>query len=58
MLETRLRSGLGLDALSDAAREAVPGLVSRELADVHGEQLVLTLSGRLLADAVVRELVD
>ncbi len=58
MLETRLRSGLDLDALRPEARDAVPGLVSRELADVVDEHLVLTLSGRLLADAVVRELVD
>ena len=58
MLETRLRSGLGLDALTAEAKAAVPDLVSRGLADLADEQLVLTLPGRLLADAVVRELVD
>ena len=58
MLETRLRSGLGLDALSNASRAAVPGLVDRGLAGVFGDHMVLTQSGRLLADAVVRELVD
>lgn len=58
MLETRLRGGLGLDVLSPAARSTVPGLVTRGLADLAHERLVLTLPGRLLADAVVRELVD
>ncbi|MEO6605230.1 MAG: radical SAM family heme chaperone HemW [Aeromicrobium sp.] len=58
MLETRLRSGLGIDALSRAAQSAVPALVTRGLADLWDERLVLTLPGRLLADAVVRELVD
>ncbi len=58
MLETRLRSGLGLDALSPAARSTIPDLVARGLADLSDERLVLTLPGRLLADAVVRELVD
>jgi putative oxygen-independent coproporphyrinogen III oxidase len=58
MLETRLRSGLGLDALSTISRAAVRELVARGLADVSGDHMVLTQSGRLLADAVVRELVD
>lgn len=58
MLETRLRSGLGLDALSPEARSRVPDLVTRGLADLTDDRLVLTLPGRLLADAVVRELVD
>jgi oxygen-independent coproporphyrinogen-3 oxidase len=56
MLETRLRTGLGLDALSAGARLAVPDLVSRDLVEKAGERLVLTRRGRLLADAVVREL--
>src|SRR5215207_9607794 len=58
MLETRLRSGLRLDALSTTSRAAVADLVARGLADVSGDHMVLTQSGRLLADAVVRELVD
>lgn len=58
MLETRLRAGLGLDALSSAARALVTDLESRGLADVSDDRLVLTRRGRLLADAVVRELVD
>lgn len=58
MLETRLRTGLALDSLAPQARAAVPGVVSRGLATREGERLVLTRSGRLLADAVVRELVE
>ena len=58
MLETRLRTGLGLDSLSPAALAAVPDIVSRGLATHEGDRLVLTRTGRLLADAVVRELVE
>ena len=58
MLETRLRTGLGLDAVSSTARTIVTDLESRGLADVSGDRLVLTQTGRLLADAVVRELID
>ena len=58
MLETRLRTGLGLDALVPAGRAAVPAIVSRGLATQQGDRLVLTRSGRLLADAVVRELAE
>jgi oxygen-independent coproporphyrinogen-3 oxidase len=58
MLTTRLRSGLGLQALSAGARAGVPDLASRGLVDLVDDRLVLTRSGRLLADAVVRELVD
>ena len=55
LLETRLRSGLPLDALDDAGRAAVPDLVERGLVE-PGDPLVLTTRGRLLADAVVRDL--
>jgi putative oxygen-independent coproporphyrinogen III oxidase len=58
MLETRLRDGLALDALGTRGRDAVPGLVERGLVHLDGDRLVLTRSGRLLADAVVRDLVD
>ncbi|MCD9197323.1 radical SAM family heme chaperone HemW [Aeromicrobium wangtongii] len=58
MLETRLRSGLDLSALTAAALAEVPDVVGRGLADVHDDHLVLTRPGRLLADAVVRQLVD
>jgi putative oxygen-independent coproporphyrinogen III oxidase len=58
MLETRLRTGLGLDSLAPAARAAVPDVVSRGLATLERDRLVLTRPGRLLADAVVRQLVE
>lgn len=61
LLELRLREGLPLAVLDDAGRAAVPEQVRRGLAAVEpspqGERLVLTLEGRLLADAVVRDLV-
>lgn len=54
LLEVRLRDGLSLD-LVPAAR--VREVVGAELAIVAGGRLVLTRRGRLLADAVVRDLV-
>ncbi|MET1036668.1 MAG: radical SAM family heme chaperone HemW [Aeromicrobium sp.] len=56
MLQTRLRSGLGLDALDPAGLHAVDSAVERGLATVTGRRMVLTRPGRLLADAVVRDL--
>ena len=55
MLEARLREGLPLGLL-EAGRSAVPSLTERGLVEVTGDHLVLTLDGRLLADAVVRDL--
>lgn len=56
MLRVRLREGLPLDVLGPAARAEVATLERRALVDVVDERLVLTLEGRLLADAVVRDL--
>jgi putative oxygen-independent coproporphyrinogen III oxidase len=56
LLEVRLVDGLPPDALDDAGKAAVPGLVDRGLLEPMGERLVLTSRGRLLADAVVRDL--
>jgi len=53
LLEVRLRDGLPVD-LVDRAR--VEQVVSAGLGDVVGHRLVLTRRGRLLADAVVRDL--
>ncbi len=58
LLELRLSTGLELELLSATARRRLPGLVQRDLIRVGPERLHLTLPGRLLADAVVRELVD
>ena len=57
LLETRLSDGLPLDVLDDAGRAAVPDLVARRLVE-KGDPLVLTREGRLLADAVVRDLLS
>ena len=61
MLGLRLAEGLSIDALSDAAagraeRQAAVGLLDPRL--LAKGRLVLTTQGRLLADAVIRELVD
>ncbi|MBT2512758.1 radical SAM family heme chaperone HemW [Arthrobacter sp. ISL-30] len=59
MLEARLGTGLQLDALDVAGRHAIAGLIADGLVEpvqaFHG-RLVLTLKGRLLADAVVRRI--
>ena len=57
LLETRLREGLPVDVLDDAGRAALPDLVGRGLVEPDGRgRVVLTTRGRLLADAVVRDL--
>ena len=56
LLELRLSDGLPLSVLDDAGRAAVDGQVARGLVEVEGDRLVLTARGRLLADAVVRDL--
>lgn len=59
MLETRLSSGLAVDSLTPAGRHEVAGLIADGLVDPAAAfrgRLVLTLKGRLLADAVVRRL--
>ena len=58
LLEVRLRDGLPVQVLSLQARRRVADLVGQGLADQVEDRLVLTLRGRLLADAVVRDLVD
>jgi oxygen-independent coproporphyrinogen-3 oxidase len=57
----RLREGLALGDLSEATRETAAQLVESSLLDAVAYadgRAALTLRGRLLADAVVRELVD
>ncbi|MCB8957552.1 MAG: coproporphyrinogen III oxidase [Nocardioides sp.] len=56
LLELRLRDGLPTDVLDEAGRAAVPGLVDRGLLEASPSRLVPTRTGRLLADAVVRDL--
>jgi oxygen-independent coproporphyrinogen-3 oxidase len=57
LLEVRLREGLPLGVLDDDGRAAVPALVADGLVHEPGDdRLRLTTRGRLLADAVVRDL--
>ena len=61
LLEVRLRDGVDLDVLlpagAEAARRHVDGGLLEPVAHAAG-RAALTLRGRLLADAVVRDLVD
>ncbi|MBP1136099.1 oxygen-independent coproporphyrinogen-3 oxidase [Arthrobacter sp. PvP023] len=59
MLEARLSTGLDLSGLGTSGRHAVAGLIADGLVDPAAAfqgRLVLTLRGRLLADAVVRRI--
>jgi putative oxygen-independent coproporphyrinogen III oxidase len=56
LLELRLATGLDRDVLDEGGRAAVPDLVRRGLLVADAPALRLTLGGRLLADAVVRDL--
>ncbi|SDY87149.1 oxygen-independent coproporphyrinogen-3 oxidase [Asanoa ishikariensis] len=56
MLRLRLASGLPLDVLDPAGRLAAERAQADGLLELDGGVAVLTLRGRLLADAVVRDL--
>jgi oxygen-independent coproporphyrinogen-3 oxidase len=59
LLETRLVEGLDASVLDDAGRVAAARLAADGLIDaasLDSGRVVLTLRGRLLADAVVRDL--
>lgn len=61
LLATRIRDGLEVSSLRLAGRHAVAGLIADGLVDAKaaiGGRLTLTRRGRLLADAVVRRLLD
>jgi len=59
LLELRLADGLDLAVLTPSERRRVPDLVARGLAEVSPvDTVALTLTGRLLADGVVRDLLD
>ena len=61
MLRARLAEGLPLTLLSGSARHSAQRIVADQLLDpaaFAAGQLVLTLNGRLLADAVIRDLTD
>jgi putative oxygen-independent coproporphyrinogen III oxidase len=56
LLELRLRDGLPVSVLDATGRAAVARLIDDGLLTRHAERLVPTQRGRLLADAVVRDL--
>ena len=58
MLRMRLRRGLPIDTLSDQERDRAQIAIGDGLLTVDAERLVLTDRGRLLADAVVRTVLD
>lgn len=58
LLRIRLRQGLSWDLLSDAERERAADVIADGLLVSEGDRLVLTDRGRLLADGVVRTLLD
>jgi putative oxygen-independent coproporphyrinogen III oxidase len=58
MLAVRLRQGLATCALTRAERGRSQTAIADGLLSAHGDRLVLTDRGRLLADAVVRNLLD
>lgn len=58
LLEIRLAEGMPVSCLFPSELGRVDDLVARDLLVRTGDHLVLTLQGRLLADAVVRDLLD
>jgi len=61
LLAARVRGALRVDELRQEGRGRIAGLIARGLVDGRAAlagRIDLTLSGRLLADAVVRELLD
>jgi oxygen-independent coproporphyrinogen-3 oxidase len=61
LLRTRLREGMPIGELAASGRTAVAGLIADGLVDARAAlsgSVELTLRGRLLADAVVRRLVE
>jgi len=58
LLELRLLDGLPVAVLTDSEQRRIPDLQARGVAALNGSNLVLTITGRLLADGVVRDLLD
>ena len=58
LLELRLADGLDGGLLTSSERGRAADMIARGLASWFDDRLVLTLSGRLLADGVVRDLLD
>src|SRR5215211_6304464 len=58
LLELRLSDGLSTSLLTTTEKGRLGHLVAQRLAVVEDGMLILTRSGRLLADGVIRDLVD
>ena len=58
LLELRLAEGLPMEVLHPTERARADAVVADGLAVLAGDRLVLTGRGRLLADAVIRDLLD
>jgi coproporphyrinogen III oxidase-like Fe-S oxidoreductase len=58
LLELRLADGLATSLLTSTERDRIADLSVRGLATVQDGKLILTLGGRLVADGVIRDLVD
>ena len=58
MLELRLADGLSTSLLTPTERDRVANLLDRGLAVKQDGKLILTADGRLLADGVIRDLLD
>ncbi|MGB7961703.1 MAG: coproporphyrinogen III oxidase, partial [Propionicimonas sp.] len=58
LLELRLSEGLDLALLTESEHRRVAGVVEAGWGEVSDGRLQLTLSGRLLADGICRDLLD
>jgi len=58
LLELRLDDGLETAVLTPTENRRIPDLVARGLVVAVDDRVRLTLPGRLLADRVVRDLLD
>jgi putative oxygen-independent coproporphyrinogen III oxidase len=58
MLELRLADGLSRSLLTPTERDRVGDLLTRGLAVQRNDRLILTCDGRLLADGLIRDLLD
>jgi putative oxygen-independent coproporphyrinogen III oxidase len=58
LLELRLIDGLTTSLLTMSERDRLPDLLASRLAVVENDMLILTREGRLLADGVIRNLLD
>lgn len=58
MLELRLRDGLPMDVLTGTETARIPPLVARGLVELVGNRVRVSGSERLLADGIIRDLLD